>query len=188
MRNQLEWADICEYSEVKLNAVLINHIPELEFCYEHNKVFAKWYDDKFCKYTQKVDNNDLRCLLESVNNCLSEMPLQLELRALLDRQAKEAEELASKIREELIKPFCDEKGYDFISGMGCYFFTYKNGGTIDFDKINHPTITAILEADINEKFSVGDYVQSYTPLNGYTAKRIKKDPEGCKERNIKLSL
>lgn len=171
-----------------LNRVLISYIPEIKFCYDNHKDFAKWYDIKFTKYCDKLDHEDVRVMVESLNKCMPELLANALLIEFSERQAKEAEHFAENIRKTVIKPFCDSKGYDFISGMGSYFFTNKKGDIIDVEDLNHPTIGNLLNMDINEKFSLGEYIESYTPLNGYTAKRIKKEPKLCEEKGIKLYL
>lgn len=188
MKQVFKISDFDTHLGKTLNRLLITHIPEIKFCYENHKDFAKWYDVKFTKYSDKIDHEDVRVMVESLNKCMPELLGNALLVEFTERQEKEAEEFAESIRESIIKPFCDSKGYDFISGMGTFFFSNKKGDIIDVEDLKHPTIGNLLSMNINEKFSLGDYVRDYTPLNGYTAKRIKKEPKLCEERNIKLSL
>ncbi|AZF88555.1 hypothetical protein TAC_0167 [Acinetobacter phage TAC1] len=83
-----------------MNMNLHNHIQQLSHCLKDEK-FRNWYWYKFCKYNQKIDMQDLRCLVESVNNFLTE------------QEAKNAEtvrkfELNKSIDE--LKQCCSDNG------------------------------------------------------------------------------
>ncbi|AJK27261.1 hypothetical protein BJD49_gp029 [Acinetobacter phage vB_AbaM_phiAbaA1] len=99
--NQLNVNDI-SYLCGRLNTHLHSHIQQLTDCLKDDK-FSQWYWYKFCKYVQKVDMQDLRCLVESINNFLTE------------QEAKNAEtvrkfELNKSIDE--LKQCCKDNGGD----------------------------------------------------------------------------
>lgn len=52
-----------------LNVDLPKHIPKLEKCLE-NPIFKKWFEDKFCKWTQKIDHPDMVFLWENIDTFL----------------------------------------------------------------------------------------------------------------------
>ncbi|AYD85597.1 hypothetical protein Aci011_157 [Acinetobacter phage vB_AbaM_B09_Aci01-1] len=60
-----------------MNMNLHKHIRQLPHCLKDEK-FRNWYWYKFCKYNQKIDMQDLRCLVESVNNFLTEQEAKKE--------------------------------------------------------------------------------------------------------------
>lgn len=67
--NLVNQQDLREFVGNILNVDLPKHIPELQSCMA-TPDFKKWFDEKFCKYTQKIENSDLPVLVESINDCL----------------------------------------------------------------------------------------------------------------------
>lgn len=67
--NLVNQQDLEKFVGNVLNVDLPKHIPELQSCMA-TPDFKKWFDDKFCKYTRKVENSDLPVLVESINDCL----------------------------------------------------------------------------------------------------------------------
>ncbi|WP_378347271.1 hypothetical protein [Acinetobacter baumannii] len=115
--NLLNINDI-SYLSGRLNTNLHSHIQQLSDCLKDDK-FSQWYWYKFCKYTRKVDMQDLRCLVESVNNYLTEQEdkkPKLELDKSIDALKQCCKDNGGDLSEVLVLA----NGRHFIIGVDSY--------------------------------------------------------------------
>lgn len=85
--------------------------------------------------------------------------LEKEFNILISEHEKRLEELAEKVRQEVIIPYCKSKGYEFTSSMGDFFFTdLKTGEFISINQYSSNKVHKLLLSDINYNHQLGDYV------------------------------
>lgn len=150
-----------------LNRLLPLRIPEIQFCIDNHKGFADWYENRFTRWHRGVDRDDIQALVSSLNQCLPEISAHAKVIEFRDRQAKEIENLVEEFRLSHIIPYCNRSKYDFVSGMGDWFFVNKNGDTVENEDIGNKTIVSLLSMEIDEKFQIGEYMESYFSPKGY---------------------
>lgn len=85
--------------------------------------------------------------------------LEKEFNALIDEHEKKLEALAEKVRQEVIIPYCRKKGYEYISGMGDFFFNVvKTNEIIDICWDSTNKVDKLLCMEINYNHQLGDYI------------------------------
>lgn len=73
MKTYFTGSDFAEHIGKTFNRDLINHFPEIQLCRDFHKGFSKWYENKFTKYYERLDHEDVRVMVESLNICLPEI-------------------------------------------------------------------------------------------------------------------
>lgn len=69
-------------------------------------------------------------------------PYTEEVRTLYADYTEKIREVAARVRAEVVIPFCDRHGVEFVCGMGEYTFHRDNIGTEEWEVSVAPTIAA----------------------------------------------
>lgn len=84
-----------------------------------------------------------------------------EFNTLISEHEKKLEEIAEKVRQEVVIPYCKKNNCEYFSGMGTFFFSdITTGYHTDIDCVSSNKVHKLLCMDINYNRQLGDYVQN----------------------------
>jgi hypothetical protein len=83
-----------------------------------------------------------------------------ELAAINDRHAQEIDALAVKVRTEVILPYCEKHGYDFVAGMGTWLIGPVGGKPIESEDLPK-WLVELLDMEVTEfgRTCLGDRIE-----------------------------